>query len=163
MTEIKAPMKWTSYPRPRIFLAGSIEMGKAQNWQERVAKSLVNCTILNPRRDDWDTSWTQSIDNPQFREQVEWELLAQEDADLVLMNFDPDTKSPITLLELGLFKDKPMIVCCPTGYWRKGNVDIVCRRYNIKTVKTTDHLIDMAVEYLRNMPHKELTAWDVVG
>jgi hypothetical protein len=32
--------------------------------------------VLNPRREDWDSSWIQSIDNPQFREQVEWEIYA---------------------------------------------------------------------------------------
>ncbi len=50
------------------------------------------------------------------------------------MYFDPDTKSPITLLELGLIvRDKPtrLIVYCPEGFYRKGNVDIICRKYKI--------------------------------
>ena len=51
------------------------------------------------------------------------------------MYFDPKTKSPISLLELGLFSrsDKLMVIC-PDGFWRKGNVDIVCEKYNIKNV-----------------------------
>jgi hypothetical protein len=48
------------------------------------------------------------------------------------MYFDPNTKSPISLLELGLFaSSKKLIVCCPDGFWRKGNVRIVCELYNI--------------------------------
>jgi hypothetical protein len=48
------------------------------------------------------------------------------------MYFSPETKSPISLLELGLHAESDrMIVCCPPGFWRKGNVDIVCTRYNI--------------------------------
>jgi hypothetical protein len=132
MQEIKAP---EALPR-RIFLAGSIEMGKAENWQERVVRDLSdvpNLTILNPRRDDWDASWIQSIANAQFRGQVEWEIVAQEMADKIFMYFAPDTKSPITLLELGLFaRSGKLIVCCPDGFWRKGNVEVVCHHFGVR-------------------------------
>lgn len=138
--EIKAPNSYKNQPRPWIFLAGSIEMGTAIDWQRVVADSLPNMTVLNPKRDDWDSSWVQSKDNIQFREQVEWELQAQEDADIVLFYFDPTTKSPITLLELGLFHHKAF-VCCPQGFWRKGNVDIVCQRYGVPQVDTISQLI----------------------
>ena len=138
MYEIKAPKPLCLGESNRsIFLAGSIEMGTAENWQEKVVRELSNedVIILNPRRDDWDSSWEQKIDNPKFREQVEWELDAMIRASLIAMYFDPNTKSPITLLELGLFHEKTpyreLIVYCPEGYWRKGNVDIVCRRFGI--------------------------------
>ena len=138
MIEIKAP---EPLPR-RVFLAGSIEMGKAENWQERVASALSdapNLTILNPRRDNWDSSWVQSIHNPEFRRQVEWELPAQEIADVIFMYFAPDTKAPITLLELGLFaRSGKLIVCCPDGFWRKGNVEVVCRRYGVRLFNDLD-------------------------
>jgi hypothetical protein len=88
-----------------VFLAGSIEMGRAENWQATVEQALADLpvAILNPRRDDWDSSWKQDIANSQFRGQVEWELDAQERASLIVMHFAPDTQAPITLLELGLF------------------------------------------------------------
>ena len=40
-----------------IFLACSIEMGNAENWQERIIKSLNDESVIffNPRRDDWDS------------------------------------------------------------------------------------------------------------
>jgi hypothetical protein len=147
MQEIKAP---GTLPK-RIFLAGSIEMGAAENWQERVARELSdipNLTILNPRRDDWDDSWVQSINNPQFRGQVEWEIAAQEIADVILMYFAPDTKAPVTLLEFGLFaRSGKLIVCCPDGFWRKGNVEVVCKRFS---VPLAEDLID-AVSRLKVM------------
>jgi len=127
-----------------IFLAGSIEMGAAVNWQEQVTAALdgKDVTILNPRREDWDSSWVQSIDNAQFREQVEWELNALEKADCILLYFDPTTKSPISLLELGIHVRNPaLIVCCPEGFWRKGNVDVTCRKYNIPQIDTLGELI----------------------
>jgi hypothetical protein len=62
---------------------------------------------------------------------VQWELASIEAADTVLMHFDPATQSPITLLELGLCAGmhKLLYVSCPDGFWRKGNVEIVCQQY----------------------------------
>jgi hypothetical protein len=57
---------------PSVFLAGSIEMGQAEDWQTQLERTLADLDIivLNPRRDEWDSSWVQSFDNPTFREQV---------------------------------------------------------------------------------------------
>ncbi|MEM7476515.1 MAG: nucleoside 2-deoxyribosyltransferase domain-containing protein [Planctomycetota bacterium] len=130
-------------PSRSVFLAGSIEMGQAEDWQTSVANSLcdLDLTVLNPRRDEWDASWEQSIHNPNFREQVEWELAAQERAGTIVMYFSPATTAPITLLELGLFaRSGKAIVCCPDGFWRKGNVEIVCARYGVPMVETLGDL-----------------------
>lgn len=128
-----------------IFLAGSIEMGKAENWQGKVIRELSgipNLIVLNPRRNDWDSSWEQSIKHPHFRKQVEWELDGLTGSNIILMYFSPGTKSPITLLEFGLYaKSMGLRVCCPKGFWRKGNVDIVCERFNAKQFATLDTMI----------------------
>ena len=129
-----------------IFLAGSIEMGSAENWQAQVEEFFKyyprEITILNPRREDWDSSWTQEFTNPQFYQQVNWELTALNAADLIIMYFHPDTKSPISLLEFGMYAESnKMLVWCPTGFWRKGNVDIVCERYGIPNYETLDELL----------------------
>ncbi|MCB9752111.1 MAG: nucleoside 2-deoxyribosyltransferase domain-containing protein [Myxococcales bacterium] len=119
-------------------------MGAAAPWQDEVTAALgeLDVLVLNPRRDAWDSSWAQRIDNPQFREQVEWELEAQERASVIAMYFDPNTRAPITLLELGLFaRGGRLIVCCPEGYWRKGNVDVVAARYGIARAESLDALI----------------------
>ena len=133
--EIKAPNTLPPYNTGRaIFLAGSIEMGAAEKWQVGAAKQFVatDWFVLNPRRDDWNSSWVQSVNNQQFREQVEWELDAMDRAEVILLYFDPATKSPISLLELGLYAESGKLrVVCPNGFWRKGNVEIVCKRYDI--------------------------------
>jgi hypothetical protein len=128
-----------------VFLAGSIEMGVAEHWQKKVIDALSDKPIrfLNPRRDDWDSSWSQDINNDQFVEQVVWELTSLEMAQIVIMYFDPNTKSPISLLELGLHaKEQKLVVLCPEGFWRKGNVDVVCEYYSINQVDTFDELIE---------------------
>jgi hypothetical protein len=123
---------------PTIFLAGSIEMGNAEDWQKRVidycrAKAPFDAlTFYNPRRADWDSSWVQSLNSPNFYEQVSWELDMLIASDIVYMYFDPSTQSPISLLELGMFANSgKMVVCCPDGFYRKGNVDVVCQKFNI--------------------------------
>ena len=117
-----------------IFLAGSIDMGTATHWQNSIIEKLhtFDITILNPRREQWDSSIAHISEHPEFKAQVEWELTGLENADLIVMYFDKDSKSPISLFELGLFaKSQKIIVYCPLGFWRKGNVDIVCERYGI--------------------------------
>lgn len=153
MKVIKAPGRLIhdSEEGKSIFLAGSIEMGKAENWQEKITKALKDerGTIFNPRRDDWDSTWVQKIDNAQFRQQVEWELNALDGADIIVLCFDPKTQSPISLLELGLYAaSKKMVVYCPEGFWRKGNVDIVCRRYKIPMMVSEQDLILTVKEML---------------
>jgi hypothetical protein len=127
-----------------VFLAGSIEMGKAEDWQSVVKKELgkFEVTIFNPRRDDWDSSWEQKESNDQFNYQVNWELNKLNEASIIFMYLAPGTQSPISLLELGAFaKDQKMIVCCPPGFWRKGNVDIFCNRNTIPVYSTLDDAI----------------------
>ena len=146
MRTIKPPMMTyrDNVKELAIFLAGSIEMGAAENWQAKIEEAMKdrNVLLLNPRRDDWDSSWKQEIANDHFYGQVEWETAALEYADVIAMYFDPNTKSPISLLELGLFADSgKMLVCCPEGFWRKGNVDFICEKYGINTFDNLDDLI----------------------
>lgn len=146
-----------------IFLAGSIANDTAARWQDLFIERLkgFDVTILNPRRANWEPTWVQSIDNPLFKKQVDWELKGLESVDKKYFYFDPNTESPITLLELGFqagqwdtlssmgaLSECDIVVCCPYGYWRKGNVDILCRRYDIPMVDTLSDLIDDAVDWL---------------
>jgi hypothetical protein len=117
-----------------IFLAGSIEMGKAEDWQADMTEffNLHNWGVFNPRRDDWDPTWVQDFENPQFAQQVNWELNALDNADFIIMYFAPETMSPISLYEFGRYSDSgKMAVVCPSGFWRKGNIEIGCHKDNI--------------------------------
>ena len=137
-TVIKAPEEFDVSTKPSIFLAGSIDQGKAPNWSLEVTNCLrdVDCVVLNPRRTDWDSSWEQDINNAKFKEQVEWELKGLEEASFIALCFTKESQAPISLLELGLHVTSgKMVVCCPKGYWRKGNVDVVCSRYGVRVVE----------------------------
>lgn len=142
MKVLTPPQRIPADHQVKIFLAGSIEMGAATEWQQQ-AIDLFNSMIpeeqrsdyliLNPRRADWDSSWKQEFEDPQFYQQVKWELNGLKKADYVLVYFDAATKSPVTLLELGAFCNKAIVVC-PIGFWRKGNIDIFCDEFNVKQV-----------------------------
>jgi hypothetical protein len=143
-TEVKAPGKYEAGKRYTIFLAGAIDQGKAVDWQQKVARALdeLDILILNPRRENWDPSWDQSADNPEFRQQVNWELDAQAAADMVIFVFTKDSKAPITFLEFGLFAPtKDAVVCAEEGFYRKGNLDIVAERYHIPMYDNLDEMI----------------------
>lgn len=144
----------------RVFLAGSIEMDTACRWQDEAAERLskLGFVVFNPRRKDWDSSWSQTFEDANFYQQVNWELDAIDAADLVIVYFDPKTKSPITLLELGYLigrKTLSVAVICPEGFWRKGNVDIICHREGINQFKTIDEAIEAMNDFqIRRMKNE---------
>ena len=135
-----------------VFLGGSIDMGTCEDWQTRISNELLQkregLTILNPRRDNWDSSWKQVPENREFSEQVNWELDAQCKASVILYYFAPGSKSPITLFELGLFKNNNVVVYCPRDFYRYGNVAIVCDRYYIPRVESEDEVVELVLNEL---------------
>lgn len=157
MIEFKPP----HYPvidlsTPSVFLAGSIEMGKAVDWQSYVTSALdpYQVQVFNPRRDDWDSSWTQSIDNKQFVDQVNWEQMYLTISKYVLFNFCKDTYSPISLLELGQrisIDQESIILCCDPQFWRRGNIDVIARNYRVEVLDNLDEAIDLLITRLEKI------------
>ena len=136
----------------KVFLAGSVEMGAAEEWQARLTAALsqLPITILNPRRLDWDSSWEQRATNEQFSTQVNWELDGMDDADVIALYLARDAKSPITLLEFGLYaRSGRMVVCCPEEFYRRGNVEIVCARLGVPLVETFDGFVEAILQRLQ--------------
>ena len=150
MIEVKAPNAYNSAAQYTIFMAGSIEMGVAVDWQTQLRNDLIayQVLLLNPRRDDWNSDWVQDISNDQFRTQVEWELNGIDNSDLVVVNFEPGTQSPITLMELGLIvgRDHEIVVCCPEGFWRRGNVQVLCNKYNVPLLSNKEDFLACIID-----------------
>lgn len=138
----------------KIFLAGTIDNGDSEDWQAIARKYLIRnfdkigytkkrLLVLNPRRVEWNPDLKQSFESPEFFQQVTWEMDAMEKSNLIIMNFLPNSKSPITLLELGLFaKSRKVMVCCPDEFYRSGNIQIVCNKFNIPLFKTLPELLE---------------------
>jgi hypothetical protein len=132
------PVTQPKYENPAsIFLAGSIEMGAAIQWQEHLTKELrdLEATVCNPRRGQWSTSLNPGAMDDLFKHQVEWELAALEAVDVIVFFFDKNTLSPVTMLELGLWAQSgKVVVCCHKDFWKSGNIHHVCKRYNVPYV-----------------------------
>jgi len=127
-----------------IFLAGTIDMGNSRNWQEEFVNEVkswkdeeVTYVIYNPRRvEDFGK------DLEEFDYQVKWELNQLEAADLIVMHILGTSKSPITLLELGLFaRSGKLEVICEPEFYRYDNVRITCDRYSVPIYKSMDEFL----------------------
>lgn len=119
-----------------VFLAGTTSKVDKHDWRESLSSSLSNLpiTIYNPYRADWDSTWHEDVDFAPYREQVLWELAKQALADLVVVYFHPATQAPVSLLEFGLSAQIPgkVIAVYPRGYWKRGNVEIVCQKFGLR-------------------------------
>lgn len=127
-----------------VFLGGTIDDGESLDWQSELIRELDEkdtvhpIMIYNPRRAEWN----KDADKDELKKQIDWELYHLERADIIAMNILPNSKSPISLLELGLFaRDKKMIVFCNENFYRYENVRIVCQNYGIPLFNTNDILV----------------------
>ncbi len=150
---IHAPSQEPCRGAQSIFLAGTTaSTTDSTDWRETLSSLLAEnpITIYNPYRADWDSTWREDASFAPFREQVEWELDKQAKADMVVFYFHPATQAPISLLELGLHAPTlgKVIVCCPEGYWKRGNVQVVCERFGIEMVESLQELGDAIVKKL---------------
>lgn len=147
----------------KVFLAGTIDMGLSIDWQAKVIEYLsekfrgsdVAIDIFNPRRKDWDSTWGQ--DHPMLTRQIEWELCFQEQADVIIMVLLENSKSPISLLELGSFKNKPILVLNPRGFYRFRNVEVFCKMNQIYTCQDWDDFLIYVRRYIDGqvLTHKD--------
>ena len=97
--------------------------------------------IYNPRRADWPSS----DDHAEIDKQIKWELSHLERADLIVMNILGNSKSPISLMEIGLFaRENRLLVFCPKDFYRYDNVRVVCGSYGIPLFETND------IDYIRD-------------
>lgn len=120
----------------KIFLAGTIDDGHSTDWQREVVEELkdTDVEIFNPRRYDFP-EYPKPED---VIRQIQWEQKHLDEADHIIMVFKDDSKSPITLLELGLYANSgKLTVYCTDKFYRYWNVQETCKKYNIPLVNNT--------------------------
>lgn len=136
----------------RVFFGGTIDDGKSINWQNELIGKLNSCDtvhpiiVYNPRRTDWPSS----EDHSEIDKQIKWELSHLERADLIVMNILGSSKSPISLMEIGLFaRQNKLLVFCPKEFYRYDNVRVVCGSYGIPLFETNDvtYIKDRVLDY----------------
>ena len=145
----------------KIFLAGTIDNGESENWQSKLIQKLAlynyennneivsrdgynfpldgddnkDIIIFNPRRTNWESNASQK----QLEKQIKWEQDHLDEADLIIMYLADNSKSPISLLELGLYgPEGKMIVFCTENFYRSTNIKLTCQKYLIPLIQSTD-------------------------
>lgn len=140
---IRAPSRTGVTGQKSVFLAGTTSRTDGPDWRDTLSDAVSHfpVTIFNPLRPDWDSSWREDVTFGPFREQVEWELDMQELADVVVVYFGPATDAPISLLELGLCaRSGKAVVACHREYRKRGNVQILCKRFGIEFLDGEDEI-----------------------
>ena len=126
-----------------VFLAGTIDNGDSLNWQDKVIIELINLgvkdlEIYNPRREHWNSNPSKE----DLEYQIKWEQDHLDKSDIIAMVLLDDSKSPISLLELGLYaKENKLIVFCTPKFYRFDNVRLTCEKYNIELVQNLQPLV----------------------
>ena len=122
----------------KIFLAGTIDMGNSIDWQTMLYEEFQTMEgryiLFNPRQENWDASRPGEMDY-----QVNWELEHLEESDVIIMYILGSSKSPISLLEMGLHaRSGKMYVICEEDFYRFDNVRITCSFYDIPLFTSLD-------------------------
>ena len=109
----------------KVFLAGTIDMGRSADWQAALVARF---------RDSIGGRWLFF---------GAWELAHLGAADLIVMSRRGDSRSPISLLEMGLYaRSGKLFVACSPDYYRYDNVRITCRRYGVPLYDSLTALLD---------------------
>jgi hypothetical protein len=131
--------------QPSVVTYGAIEPSPTDNWTTSLASSLSDLpiTIFNPRCNAWDSTWREDVSFAPFKEQVDWEMDHAKIADAIVFYFKPGTPCPVSLLELGMYSgmySEKVVVCCPSSFYKRGNIEIVCKRFGIEMVESLEEL-----------------------
>lgn len=126
----------------KVFLAGTIDMGKSDDWQAGLLEYFSGTDgrylLFNPRQDNWDGNAAGEMEY-----QVNWELGHLEHADMIIMNILGSSKSPVTLLEMGLHaRSGKLFVACEPSFYRYDNVRITCAYYGVPLYDSLEELLE---------------------
>lgn len=126
----------------KIFLAGTIDMGNSSDWQMELLDIFSRMDgryiLFNPRQENWDASRPGEMDY-----QVRWELDHLEEADMIIMYILGTSRSPISLLEMGLHaRSGKMHVICEKDFYRHDNVRITCEYYDVPLYDDLDSFLE---------------------
>jgi len=140
---ITAPQELTV--RGDIFLGGGIS--NCPDWQQEIIDALQDTQLIlvNPRRAGvLEPEWAE--------EQIEWEYNALRKVNTVIFWFPEETLCPITLLELGVFTQKPetrIIVGTHPNYERRFDVikQLKLARPEVEVVDSIPALIENIYKY----------------
>jgi len=115
-----------------IFLAGSMDHRQEHSWRDEIIGEFGSHHIFDPTHAQHD-----DLSNAELKHHIMWELEAMQQSDFILLNFLKDSKSPISLVELGLYAQSgKLIVVCPQEFYKHNYVHILCEKYSTPIFNT---------------------------
>lgn len=125
-----------------VFLAGSIDFQLSSNWRKYVIARIGGRLIFDPTNENHN-----SLSDSEMKNHIAWELEALSLSDTIFLNFLPDSESPISLVELGLYvKSNKLIVICPKEFYKSRYVIQLCSTYNTPLFDSLDDGIKYYIE-----------------
>jgi hypothetical protein len=142
----------------KIFLSGSVDLGKPVGWQEKFINGLTKLSdpvsgderfksksfcVLNPKMAVNNPSPT--LDNQEFCNKIHWEHQMMSLADIVFCNFMKKSQAPSAIygLLLNAQAQGKTIVRCPLEYSRYPLVKLVTESYQIPLLGDTGSVVDV--------------------
>ncbi|CAM1372061.1 nucleoside 2-deoxyribosyltransferase domain-containing protein [Tenacibaculum xiamenense] len=111
-----------------VFLAGSMCIDKEDDWRKNVIKNFANVfDFIDPTNENHNL-----LNDSQMEHHINWELEGLELSDIILMNLLPESKSPISMVELGLYaRSNKLIICCPENFYQYRYIKTLAKKYNV--------------------------------
>lgn len=137
-----------------LFLAGTIDNGDSTDWQKELIDYLSNygmpyVILYNPRRNYWN----KNASDKETHNQIDWEQKYLDDCDYIIMVLQDNSKSPISLMELGQYsKSGKIIVFCNENFYRYQNVKYLCEKENIPLINniSIDNIGNNVIKIIRS-------------
>ncbi|CAL2083375.1 nucleoside 2-deoxyribosyltransferase domain-containing protein [Tenacibaculum sp. 190524A02b] len=133
----KLPVKENNYQY--YFLAGSIDYQSKTPWRKTIIeKSSKRIHFFDPTNKNH-----HNLSDTEMKNQIEWELNTLELSDKIILNFLGYSKSPISLVEMGLYAQSgKLIIICPPEFYQNRYMYPLASKYNIPLFKNLCEFLD---------------------
>jgi len=138
-----------------IFLGGAIGVDAGRDWQAEAAVYIASAGLnaLDPRPEGWDRAWRQGQDDVRLVERPTWELAGLERSACALIFLPAAARVPASLLDVGLCVGwgKRIVIAAEPGYWRRGDLEVIARRYAVPLYASLVPALARAVRLARGV------------
>ena len=127
-----------------VFLGGNMKSPWRKEVIDLLSEQDLDMVILDPTVNDWETKiGSEDADNPAFVAQTNWEHMGLIMADVEVFFYDDKSISPITLVEMGLYKSINSIVHLSDDYEKAAYIRYVSRRFGLPVVQSVKELAQL--------------------
>jgi len=124
--------------KPSLFLAGSMDIKGQTNWRERATEQFqAYYHIFDPTHTNHS-----NLNDTEMSKHIKWEWEALNRSDLILLNFTAQAKSPMSLLELGMYiSSGKIVVVCPKEFYQAHYINTLCTEHKVPIFESIDDIL----------------------